>query len=128
MSGTVGKIPGDEPQHARWLAAQCTVRPDLVATVESVIRDPYGRRDVQPLSTWQDWHRGLQFLEKALRRGSNTFTAGDYREASRLLKTEGHPFAGPLWTLGSYVDDVASYRQSWGQRYAPRARTAQRRE
>jgi hypothetical protein len=66
----------------------------------------------------------LQLLEKALRRGNDTFTAGDYREASRLLKAEEHPFAGPLWTLGSYVDDVASYRQSWGQWYASRARTA----
>jgi hypothetical protein len=124
MSGAVGKIPSDEPRHARWLAAQCAARPDLIASVESVIRDPYGRRDVQPLCTWQDWHRGLQYLEKALRRGSDTFTAGDYCEASRLLSAEGHPFAGPLWTLGSYVDDVASYRQSWGQRYASRARTA----
>jgi hypothetical protein len=38
MSGAVGKIPGDEARHARWLAAQ-RARPDLIAKVESVIRD-----------------------------------------------------------------------------------------
>ena len=123
MDGT-RKVHGDEPPNARWIASQCAARPDLIARVEEVVRDPYGRRDARPLCSWEDWHRGLQLLEKELRRGSETFTAGDYREASRLLSAQGHPFAGPLGTMGSYAAEAASYRQSWGQRYASRARTA----
>jgi hypothetical protein len=128
MSGAVSKVHGDHSPNGLWLASQCAARPDLISQVEVVIRDPYGQRDASPLCTWQDWHRGLQLLEKALQRGNDTFTAADYHEASRLLKAEGHSFAGPLWTLGSYVNDVASYRQSWGQRYASRPRTTDEEE
>jgi hypothetical protein len=124
VSGAAGRVHGDEPQNARWLASQCAARPDLSTRVEEAIRDPHGRRDVRPLCSWEDWHRGLQLLESSLRRGTTTFTAAGYREASSLLKAQGHPFAGPLGILGSYAGQVASYRESWGQRYASRARTA----
>jgi len=124
MSSTVSKVHGGKSPNGPWLASQSALRPDLISQVEAVIRDPYGRRDVSPLCTWEDWHRGLQLLERALRRGSDTFTAADYRQASKLLEAEGHPFAGPLRTLGSYVSDVTPYRQSWAQRYASRAPTA----
>jgi hypothetical protein len=124
MSGAIGKVHVGEPSRAQWLAAQCAARPGLVSRVEAVIRDPYGRRDVSPLCTWQDWHRGMQLLERAVRRGTDTFIPNDFRDASSLLREDGHRFAGPLWTMGSYADRVAPYRQSWTQRYASRARTA----
>jgi hypothetical protein len=113
-----------EPGNGRWIAGQCLARPDLVSRVEKEIRDPYNKRGIQPLCTWEDWHRGMRLLERELRQGSYTFTVDDYRQASAVLKAQGHPFAGPLYLLGSYAGRVASYRESWGQRYASRAPTA----
>ncbi len=124
MAGVADAAGLDELRHGQWIAAQCLARPELVAQVEREIRDPYGKRGVQPLCTWVDWHRGMQLLERGLRRGSDTFTVADYREASALLKAQGHPFAGPLSVLGSYAGRVASYRESWAQRFASRACTA----
>jgi hypothetical protein len=133
------RLAEPEPTDGQWLARQCARRPRLVASVESVIGDPYGTREV--LCGWQDWYAGLQLFEHAARRGTRAFTGADYRHAAALLDPARSSAGGPpgapglspgrarqlarlLRGLGSYAEDQHAYRLSWQQRYASRALTA----
>jgi hypothetical protein len=93
MGDAASQAQGGEPTRA--VAGRAVPRAaGLIAQVEAVIRDPYGRRDMSPLCTWDDWHRRMRLLESAPRQGTETFTENDFRDASSLLQRDRASWAG----------------------------------